>query len=67
MMSVEVRHGAKLETSAPRVLFQVPFRLEEREIEYAVTGDGQRFIFGEPVEAGKWLNVVLNWTAGLKR
>jgi Tol biopolymer transport system component/DNA-binding winged helix-turn-helix (wHTH) protein len=67
MMSVEVRRGAKLETSAPRVLFQVPFRLEEREIEYAVTGDGQRFIFGEPVEASKWLNVVLNWTAGLKR
>ncbi len=66
-MSIDVRRSAKLETSAPKLLFQVPFRLEEQEIEYAVTGDGQRFIFGEPVEASKWLNVVLNWTAGLKR
>lgn len=67
VMSIDVRRGAKLETSTPKVLFQVPFRLEEREIEYAVTGDGQRFIFGEPVEARKWLNVVVNWTAGLKK
>jgi len=67
VMSIDVRGGGKLETGTPKVLFQVPFRLEEQEIEYAVTGDGQRFIFGEPVEASKWLNVVLNWTAGLKR
>jgi len=66
MMSIDVRRGTKLETSTPNVLFQVPFRVTVRgRREYCVTGDGQRFIFGEPIEAGKSLNIVLNGIAGL--
>jgi len=66
MMSVDVRRGAKLETSTPKVLFKASIRVTARgRSQYCVTGDGQRFIFGEQVEAGKSLNVVLNWNAGL--
>jgi len=66
MMSIDVRRGTKLETSTPKVLFQVPFRVTARgRSQYCVTGDGQRFIFGEPLDTGKSFNVVLNWIAGL--
>ena len=35
--------------------------------QYGVTGDGKRFLIGEPVEeASKLFTVVQNWTAGLK-
>jgi hypothetical protein len=33
-----------------------------------VTGDGKRFLIGEPVgEGGKPVTMVLNWNAALKR
>jgi dipeptidyl aminopeptidase/acylaminoacyl peptidase len=68
MMSVDVRGVPELETSTPTVLFEVPFRVRARFWnQYSVTGDGQRFIFAEPVERSRSVNVVLNWTAGLKR
>jgi hypothetical protein len=67
MMSVDVKRGPRLVTSAPRVLFKTPFEINSFS-QYAVTGDGQRFIILEPVdEATQPFTVVLNWTAGLKR
>ena len=68
MMSVDVKGGARLETGVPRILFQSPVRMDNNGQQYSVTGNGKRFIFAEPVEeSSKPFNVVLNWTAGLKR
>jgi eukaryotic-like serine/threonine-protein kinase len=64
---VDVKPGAKLATGAPRVLFQTPFRVDPRAHQYCVTGDGNRFLFCEPIEEPKPITVVLNWTAGLKK
>jgi DNA-binding winged helix-turn-helix (wHTH) protein/Tol biopolymer transport system component len=65
---VDVKPTARLETGAPRVLFQTPFRVNPRAHQYCVTGDGQRFLFSEPVEdLIKPITVALNWTTGLKR
>lgn len=64
MMSVAIKTTKELENGAPRMLFQTPMQPGE----YCVTGDGERFLFGEPVEeASKPLTVVQNWTAGLKQ
>jgi DNA-binding winged helix-turn-helix (wHTH) protein/Tol biopolymer transport system component len=63
VMSVEVKGTEDLETGAPRILFRTPMK----EGEYCVTGDGQRFLIGEPVEQpNKPLTVVHNWVAELK-
>ena len=62
---VDVRPGARLETAVPRVLFQTSFRVDPRAHQYCVTGDGQRFLFSEPVEDPiKPITVVFNWAAG---
>lgn len=70
MMSVEVTHGAGIETGAPKVLFQTPLHVSVSGCfgaQYCVTGDGQRFILPAPVgEHNKPLTVVLNWSKGLK-
>lgn len=65
-MAVDVKCGARLVTGVPKVLFQVPFPVDVRTIVYCVTENGQKFIFGEPVDSNGSLSVVLNWTAGLK-
>jgi DNA-binding winged helix-turn-helix (wHTH) protein/Tol biopolymer transport system component len=68
LMSVDVGCTAGLKTSVPKVLFRAPGPVQWRFNQYCVTGDGKRFIFGEPVEEpGKPFTIVLNWTAGLKR
>jgi len=68
LMSVDVKPGARLEISAPRILFQAPGHPGPGWHNYSVTGDGKKFIFLEPVEESvKPFNVVLNWTSGLKR
>jgi DNA-binding winged helix-turn-helix (wHTH) protein/Tol biopolymer transport system component len=68
LMSVDVQIRTGLENGAPRVLFQTSRRVQATGPDYCVTGDGKRFIFGEPVEEDrKPLTVVQNWTAGLKR
>jgi hypothetical protein len=64
LMAVDVKLGASAEVGAPHALFEglpgygwVPF------------ADGRRFLFVEPaaeLPAAK-INVVLNWTAELKR
>jgi hypothetical protein len=68
MMSVDVKGGSSIETGVPRTLFQTPFLADPNRNQFGATGDGKRFIFGEPVgEANKPITVVLNWTAGLKQ
>jgi hypothetical protein len=65
-MSVDVKCGNRLETGAPRMLFQIPFRVDVRSIVYCVAENGNKFILSEPVDRNKALTIVLNWTAGLK-
>jgi Tol biopolymer transport system component len=65
-MSVEVNCVARLKTGVPKVLFQMPFRVDVRWIVYCVAENGNKFILSEPVDNNQSLTVVLNWTAGLK-
>ena len=68
MMSVDVDGASSLETSPPKILFQTGLRVDPGGNQFEVSGDGKRFLFGEPVgQDSKTINVVLNWTAGLKR
>jgi len=67
LMSVDVRRDARFEISTPRVLFQTPVQVDPFKNQYCVTGDGKKFVIAEPVETGRSLTVVLNWSAGLKR
>jgi hypothetical protein len=68
MMVVEVKTGVTLEASSPRELFQTPIRLDPTIDQYAVTGDGRRFLIVEPLgDAARPMTVVLNWTADLRR
>jgi eukaryotic-like serine/threonine-protein kinase len=67
-MSVDVRTGNRLENGSPKILFQTSRQVQANGPDYCVTGDGKRFLFGEPVEEdSKPLTVIQNWTAGLKR
>src|SRR5215467_11669337 len=66
-MAVDVTCGARLVTGVPKVLFQVPFPVDVRTIVYCVADNGKKFIFAEPVDRNESLNLVLNWTAALKR
>jgi hypothetical protein len=65
-MSVDVKCEARLVTGVPKILFQVPFPVDVRTIVYCVAENGNKFIFGEPVDSNRSLTVVLNWIAGLK-
>jgi len=68
LMSIDVRSAKMGETSVPRMLFQVPFQVDERGRQYSVSGDGDMFLFPEQVErTSPPITVVLNWTAALKR
>jgi len=67
LMSVERSVGSSTETAAPRVLFKSALVVDAYNNVWDVAGDGKKFVFGEPVgESGKPVNVVLNWTEGLK-
>ena len=66
-MAVDVKRGSGLQTAAPTVLLQTPLQVDPFGSQYCVTGDGKRFIIGEPVEAGRSLTVVINWGAEKKR
>jgi Tol biopolymer transport system component len=65
LMAVDVKLGSSPEIGVPHRLFDAP---QARSSGFAVFGDGQRFLFFEP--AGEppafRINVVLNWTAGLR-
>jgi Tol biopolymer transport system component len=67
MMSVDVKGATTIDTSAPKALFQTSIRVDTNNLQYAVSSDGQRFLFGEPINVGSSpISVVLNWDAGLK-
>jgi Tol biopolymer transport system component len=68
LMAVDVKGGAVIETGQPKLLFQTSIRVAPTIDQYCVTGDGKRFLFGEPVEEGeKPMTVVLNWPAAIRR
>jgi Tol biopolymer transport system component len=68
LMSVDVKSGSDMETSAPKTLFQTPIRVDPNHELYDVSGDGKRFVFGEPVSEGSQpVTVVLNSIADLKQ
>ena len=65
MMAVEVNaSGSNFDARVPKLLFEKP-----GVGQYDVSGDGQRFLVGVPVEnrSPDPITVVLNWTADLKR
>lgn len=62
-MAVDVKLGVTPEIGTPQALFELPY------YNWVPFADGRRFLFMEP--AGEpptpKINVVLNWTAELKR
>jgi eukaryotic-like serine/threonine-protein kinase len=72
-MAVSVRSGTGFEAGDPVPLFRSPwpvgFTLRAWYAAYDVSADGQRFLVNAVVEdaASTPINVVLNWTAGLKK
>jgi hypothetical protein len=68
LMAVSFKGGAQPETSIPVELFQTRLRADHRYNQYAVSGDGQRFLLYEPVEDNdRPYYVVMNWMGLLKR
>ena len=71
LMSIAVRAGDAFEVSVPTALFKANFPavVPAYWANYAMTADGQRFLVSEllPEAAATPVNVVLNWTAGLKK
>jgi len=68
MMSVAVKGDTSIETNAPTALFRISIPVDTSNNQYAASGDGKRFIFGERADTGNSaITVVLNWQAALKR
>jgi Tol biopolymer transport system component/predicted Ser/Thr protein kinase len=71
LMSVAVQPGDAFEAAAPTALFKANFPavVPAYWANYLATADGQRFLVSElvPEAAASPINVVLNWTAGLKK
>jgi hypothetical protein len=68
-MAVNVKSGASLETSKPKLLFQTLIEGNPLLTQYGVSGDGQRFLIMETARAGSGIEqfqVELNWFAELK-
>ena len=65
LMAVDVKLGSSPEIGVPRRLFDAP---QARATGFTVFADGQRFLFFEPAGESPIfrINVVLNWTAGLR-
>jgi Tol biopolymer transport system component len=68
VMSVEIKSGAKLESSVPQQLFQQRIKFTD-DYPYAINRDGSRFLINIPAETNDTapMIVVLNWTAALKK
>jgi eukaryotic-like serine/threonine-protein kinase len=68
LMVVDVKAEATIETGMPHVLFQTRLAVAGNQDQYCVTGDGNRFIFREPVgESTTPITVAVNWDSELKR
>ena len=65
LMSVEIDTSRGVRAGTPKPLFQLP---EGAGFGWDVTADGERFLVNVPVikSSSVPLNVVVNWTAGLK-
>lgn len=68
MMAVEVETGSELSASAPTVLFEGDYLLEQWTRNYDVTADGQRFVMvaDDPDVQEPHIEVVLNWFEELR-
>jgi hypothetical protein len=69
-MSVAIPGGNAFDAGAPSALFdvQVPLTGNPYRSNFAVTRDGQRFLINTRIDEGPGsINVVLNWTALLKK
>ena len=68
LMAVDVKLGTSFEAGVPKTLFETRvLSLTDFGNHYAVTADGQRFLINSTSEANSTpINVVVNWTAGLK-
>lgn len=69
LMAVEIKTGSTFEAGIPKALFDLSAARITGGAGYAVTADGQRFIFVSQIEetAPSSLAVVVNWTAELKK
>jgi Tol biopolymer transport system component len=69
LMAVEIKTGSTFEAGIPKALFDLSAARTTSNTGYAVTADGQRFIFVSQMEetAPSSLAVVVNWTAELKK
>jgi hypothetical protein len=69
LISVEVKTGGTFEAGISKALFDLSAVRMISGSSYAVTADGQRFIFVSRMEeaAPSSLVVVVNWTAELKK
>ena len=64
MVSVAIKPGPPLEAGIPEVLFPTRVRVQPFWDQFAVTGDGQRFLTLDSIETeAKPFTVVLNWPA----
>jgi len=71
LMAVDVKSGASIGTGSPKLLFQTPIDGNPVLGQYAVTGDGQRFLIMEIAREGagpgiEQFHIELNWFAELK-
>jgi eukaryotic-like serine/threonine-protein kinase len=69
IMSVALKRGATLEAGVPQALFDMALARPARSVDYAVSTDGQRFLFisRDADAATTPLVVILNWSAGLNK
>ena len=67
LMVAEVKSSSgAFETEVPKLLFETPLTVPGRN-RFVVTGDGQRFLVVTRLSAPSPINVVLNWTAEIKK
>jgi hypothetical protein len=68
LMSADVKSGATLDVGVAQPLFQTAVRVDPTRNQYAVLGDGRRFLALESAEQGASpMMLVVNWTSGLGR
>ena len=68
LVSVPIKPGPALEAGIPKVLFPTRIPVQPTWDQFAVTGDGQRFLVLESIEGeAKPFTIVLNWPAAVRR
>jgi eukaryotic-like serine/threonine-protein kinase len=69
LMAVDLKLGPTVEAGVPKLLFQTRISVNGQTDQYAVTGDGKRFLIPEPLESQNVppITVITNWTSLLKR